>query len=578
MGLINKLTSKVASKALTKAAPKVVLSLSEQMAEEAATAAPAKTPLVARKTASKAVKAAEPSPPTSTLADEPVEAAADEPVVLSLSERMAKESNVAAQSDEMLAAPEAKYNFPNKAFSDEQYAAAEKELEDSFLMPSMYKKLKGNDEKFANELQKKAAKMFGSKEEQYQMPYEIESKAKTIDEVLEEAAAKPKPKPEQADEDQIKPSLSPTSTNYLKGNLGSSRNTKYTDATLENIRQHREQTYRDLTDMPRADRYDESVLAVAQGDFRSKYGHEIDLTKKGDIKRLFTLMDGKQKEYNSLKKKYQNTPDITLYHGGSKEGIEKIATEGFERPTTSGMGGQKELRTSAVSTTRDVVLDFREFGKSPENIVGTKMPYAEYVFKRVNMSVDQYDAKDMNALARTITGSPTDVRPLQLPRGSTEKPYYETESTMVEADKLNMKRMKGELGGKFKEFEQVNDKRIRLAQTIDELERTSETMSPADAAKGYAVIRDYLQNIAKLGKMSNVRSGIGQQFNTMVTAIGSNAKYLSRLQRRLDQLGMTEKSQNIAKLREVVSNDTAGNEAALQLVDKFNRGGLVKRK
>jgi hypothetical protein len=570
MGLINKLTSKVASKALTKAAPKVVLSLSEQMAEEAAPAAPVKKALVAPKKASKAVKAAEPSPPTSTLADEPVEAVADEPVVLSLSERMAKESNVAAQTDEMLAAPEpveSKYTFPNKAFSDEQYAAAEKELEDSFLMASMYKKLKGNDEKFANELQKKAAKMFGSKEEKYQMPYEIESKAMTIDEVLAEAAAKPKT---------VKPATR-LSSDYLSGDLGKSRTFTSTDAKLEGIRQHRERTFRDLMDTSRADRYDDPVLAVAQGDFRDKYGYEVNLTSKGDAKRLFKLMDEKQRQYNSLKKKYQNTPEITLYHGGAKEDIENIARGGFDRPTTAGRESQVELQTGAVSTTRDVVLDFRQFGQSPENIVGTKMPYAEYVFKRVNMSDDQYSDKNLNVLARTITGSPTEVRPLQIPRDA----MYETESTIVEADKLNMRRMKDELGGKFKEYEQIYNKRTSLAKDIETLGRTfttPEQMSATDAAKGYAVVRDYVQNLAKLGKMSNVRSGMGQQFINMLLSLSSDMQYLSKLEKRLDQLGMTEKAQNISKLREVSSDDTIGNEQALKLVDKFNRGGLVKRK
>jgi len=154
MALIGKLAGKALSKTAAKAAPKVALSLSEELAQQAVEAAPAKVPLVARKKASKALKAEE---PTQTPVEAPAasEAVPEEEVMLSLSEQMAKRESLAAQTEEALpspAAPESAYNFPNKAFSDEDYAAAEAYLKDNNTA-NVFNAKKLDDEAFANELQ-----------------------------------------------------------------------------------------------------------------------------------------------------------------------------------------------------------------------------------------------------------------------------------------------------------------------------------------------------------------------------------------------------------------------------------------
>jgi hypothetical protein len=576
--------SKLASKTVTKAAPKAALSLSEKAAEETVAAAPPKLSLVKPKTTAKATQAVEPTP-TPAVAEETATAASNEPV-LSLSEQFAKNQGIAAQADEFEQVPF--YSFPNKTFTDKQYLEAEKALEEDFLMPSAFNKLKNNEQKFANELQKKAIKLFGNKDEQYDMPYDIQSKAKTIDEAVAEVEAAKAQKPTMitGEEDIPPPAPIDTKKSIFSGKLGTSSGAE-SNQVLEEIRQLREQNYKELSSMPQTQRFDEPVLDIALGEFRHKYGYEYDPIIRKDNKRIVDLMAEKQKEYDALKKRYADTPDITIYHGGSREKIASIEREGFRRPSLSKRTAQQELRTGATSMTTDIALNFNPgtgFGSSAANILEKKMPYADYIFTRVNMKPSEYKNKDLDATARTITGSPTGVRALRLPRSSG---FYETESAFIESDKMKMGKNVSELSAKKDIYDDIRDKRIKLQdRLISEAAKYpfSAEFDKASAAKSYALVRDYLNNTARLARLSNVRSGIGEQYESEMSSLFYRSDYLKTLRDALMKFGMDEKAYNVGRLVNiaerglVVGNDTKVGSDLLDLTDKFRKGGLVRRK
>jgi hypothetical protein len=579
MGLINKLTSKVASKALTKTAPKVVLSLSEQMAEEAATAAPAKTPLVARKTASKAVKAAEPSPPTSTLADEPVEAIADEPVTPSLSEQMARESNVAAQTDEMLAAPEPKYNFPNKAFSDEDYAAAEAYLKDNSTA-NVFNAKKLDDEAFANELQSTAAWLKGIPyKEQPPLPYKPKEFTPS-----EEVGADFKTKPMVDVEDVPEPQVA---TEVLSGDLNkvSTTNVRKRDRTLEDIRKYREYNYSRIKRMSDTESFDDAVIGVAQGEFRAKYGREVDVAVRKDQRLLTRLLKSKQEELDGLRRKYKNVPDKVLYHGNSPEAIDVVKNEGFARPSTFMGGGHDELKVGAPSLTSDLSLNLKSTrfgGKDAENYVSYKLPYAEYMFSRVNMTPKEYEARDMNIIAKTITGAPRQTRPLSLPRME----MYETESAMTEMDKLRRRpdvQTRADVEEKIPQYEQYRDRQKKAGETLTDLMRSTETeMDQKQALQTYAATREYLNAISNMGKLTSVKTGMGQSYNAALNMLYDRTPLIKKAAETLRQNKATGKADNMdvlyKALQDVDNNDTKAAGRVIDIASKFNRGGLVSRK
>lgn len=585
MGLLSKGASTLASKttglAIRKAAPLV---------EEAAEDVVEKTPLVAPKRALKAAKAAEPTPTPAQAVEAP-----EGELTLSNAEMFAKQQGVAKQTEEALPTPTGEswspYSFPNKVFTDDQYFAAEMALENSFAMESLYTKLKSNKEKFANELQKQAQKMFGKKGESVPAPYDIQSKAKTVDEAIAEVEATKAQKPAAditGEEDVLPTSTIDRKKSIFSGKLGTSTGPD-SNKVLEEIRQLREENYKLLTNMPQAQKFDEPVLDVALGEFRHKYGYEFDPVIRRDNKRIISLMEEKQQEYNRLKKKYADTPDISVYHGGSDLKIASIEAEGFRRPSLSKRTAQQELRTGSTSLTRDIALNFNPatgFGGKAENVLEKKIPYAEYAFTRVNMTPDEYRAKDLDATARTITGSPTGARALQLPRTSG---FFETESAYIESDKLKMeKNIEGMSQKKSVVDDFISKKRDLQDKINDESAKLvgdyQRPMTDKDAMKGYALVREYIQNAGKLGKVSNVKSGIGESYENAMSSLFYRQDYLIKLEEALRKFGLREKAANVERLIEIsvrglnMGSDTKIGSDMLKLADKFNKGGLVRRK
>jgi len=583
MGLLSKGASTLASKttglAIRKAAPLV---------EEAAEGVVEKTPLVAPKRALKATKATEPTPTPAQAVEAP-----EGELTLSNAEMFAKQQSVAKQTEEALPAPASEswspYSFPNKVFTDDQYFAAEMALENSFAMESLYTKLKSNKEKFANELQKQAQKMFGNKGESAPVPYDIQSKAKTVDEAIAEVEATKAQKPAAditGEEDVLPTSTIDRKKSIFSGKLGTSTGPD-SNKVLEEIRQLREENYKILTNMPQAQKFDEPVLDVALGEFRHKYGYEFDPVIRRDNKRIISLMEEKQQEYNRLKKKYSDTPDISIYHGGSDLKIASIEAEGFRRPSLSKRTAQQELRTGSTSLTRDIALNFNPatgFGGKAENVLEKKIPYAEYAFTRVNMTPAEYRARDLDATARTITGSPTGTRALQLPRTSG---FFETESAYIESDKLKMARNPEELSKKKDIIDEFTERKRKLQDELTDLAAKNvytKTLSKKEVMAGYKLIKEYIDNAGKLAKVSNVRSGIGESYENAMASLFYRQDYLKLLRDSLTQYDLPEKAGNISQLINIserglnLGSDTKIGSDMLKLADKFKDGGLVRRK
>lgn len=582
MALFGKLAGKAFSKTAAKAAPKVALSLSEELAQEAAEAAPAKVPLVARKKASKALKAEE---PTQTPIETPAasEAVSEDGVMLSLSEQMAKQKSIAAQTEEALPSPtaaETPYNFPNKAFSDEDYAAAEAYLKENSTT-NVFNAKKIDDEAFANELQSTAAWLKGIPyKEQPPLPYKPKDYVPS-EEVGADFKTKPMVDVEDVPDPQVKPEL-------LSGDLNKvspEDNVRKRDRALEGIRKYREYNYSRIKRMSDTESFDDAVIGVAQGEFRAKYGREVDVAVRKDQRLLTRLLKSKQVELDGLRRKYKNVPDKVLYHGNNPEAIAIVKSEGFARPSTFMGGGHDELKVGAPSLTSDLSLNLKSNrfgGKDAENYVSYKLPYAEYMFSRVNMTPKEYEAKDLNTIAKTITGTPRQTRPLSLPRME----MYETESAMPEMDKLRRRpdvQTRADVEEKIPQYEQYRDRQKKAGETLTDLMRSTETeMDQKQALQTYAATREYLNAISNMGKLTSVKTGMGQSYNTALNMLYNRTPLIKKAAETLRQNKATGKADNMdvlyKALQDVDNNDTKAAGRVIDITSKFNRGGLVSRK
>ncbi|CAB4156190.1 hypothetical protein UFOVP662_45 [uncultured Caudovirales phage] len=242
---------------------------------------------------------------------------------------------------------------------------------------------------------------------------------------------------------------------YLTGVLGKDLRTASMakrNEVLSEIKDARKKSFYKLANNPLLRDIDEDVIAVAQGDFRIKAKREADPSNEKDVEEFYNLSLSLQKKYNDLKEKYKNDPPARLFHGNRPENIEKVKNSGFMNPQQYSRSGHQELGVGAPSFTKDIGLGGSAptfGGKEAQNYVYTEMPYADYLFKRINMPAKEYDLKDLNIVAQTINGSPNVVRPLSLPRAA----FNETEDAIVEADKLKLNGSSSEM--KLKMAEEV---------------------------------------------------------------------------------------------------------------------------
>jgi len=276
-----------------------------------------------------------------------------------------------------------------------------------------------------------------------------------------------------------------------------------------------------------------------------------------------------------------------LYHGTPYNAQERVA-KGFFDPQTlpEDQAGQRELKVGATSFTDDARFNYANTsfgGTNPENIVQTSIPYADYEFRRINMSRDQYKKKvgiedmgDMNIIARSITGSPTVARPLGLPRSIGMR---ESEDAFTESEKLAISRNMYETEKKTPLFKQQEDIFNNSLDRLQEIKRnflSPESLKPikegglgseeVQALKAYRLIRGLIRNefretggkaaiaegLTPIVKSSQTTSGRLKMFarNTSVMDYFDSKNFIPKVIESLEKTGSKDKAEALRVLED----------------------------
>lgn len=356
--------------------------------------------------------------------------------------------------------------------------------------------------------------------------------------------------------------------------------------TLTAIKQMRTDAFDKLIEMPNvAGKIEDDVIAVAQGEYRAAKGKEVDVNDPKAVEDFVSFSMPLQDKLNKLREKYKDRPPKVLYHGTPYNAEERVS-KGFFDPQTlpEDQAGQRELKVGATSFTSDARFNYANTsfgGTDPENIVQTTIPYADYEFRRINMSRDQYkkksDTGDMNTIARSITGSPTAARPLGLPRSIGMK---ESEDAFTESEKLAISRNMYETEKKtplYKQQEAIYQNSFKNLKELRNNFLSPESLKPikeggfgseeVQALKAYRLIRGIIRNeFRETGGKAASEAG----FKPIVTSNQTTASRLNRLARPSYEFKMDLSEfipEVITTLEKVGSKDKA--EALKVLEEQF---------
>jgi hypothetical protein len=397
---------------------------------------------------------------------------------------------------------------------------------------------------------------------------------------------------------------------------------------LATIRQARTDSFDTLTNLPKVKELPdaEDVIAVVQGDFRIKEGREINPSKAEDISIVQDMATKAQKKLDALREEYKDTPPVKLYHGK-----DAYAAEPTTRYKTGFLDPQQitkyhsEMEVGGTSFTRDLNLNFESpvfGGTNPNKIVYTEMPYADYMFKRINMAPTAYDNKNLNIIAQSINGSDRVVRPVSLPRSSN---FKETEDMITETDKL---RPEGKGTGNQLEVRSAandvtlaaaNPERVsligkggdkkgfinRVREETNIKDRIINLSSDLYTEKGgvaankiYKEIRSLFNNYMEKADITSTKAGMGQRYHNELTNLnilkGTNDsiltdELLSTTSNILEKQGSKEKAMLLRSLGKELkvlgtswASDAAGQVKNVnkirELTQKLAKGGLVERR
>jgi hypothetical protein len=362
--------------------------------------------------------------------------------------------------------------------------------------------------------------------------------------------------------------------------------------TLTAIKQMRTDAFDKLIEMPNVSgKIEDDVIAVAQGEYRAAKGKEVDVNDPKAVEDFVSFSMPLQEKLNKLREKYKDRPPKVLYHGTEYNADDRV-TKGFFDPQTlpEDMAGQRELKVGATSFTDDARFNYANTsfgGTNPENIVQTTIPYADYEFRRINMSRDQYKKTkiaqdmslgDMNTIARSITGSPTVARPLGLPRSIGMR---ESEDSFVESEKLAITRNMYETEKKTPLFKQQEDIYRNSFKNLKELRNnflSPKSLKPikegglgseeVQALKAYRLIRGLIRNEFR---ESGGKAAIAEGLKPIVTSNQTTASRLNRLAKPSYEFKMDLSDfipEVIESLERVGSKDKA--EALKALEQQFN--------
>jgi hypothetical protein len=368
---------------------------------------------------------------------------------------------------------------------------------------------------------------------------------------------------------------------------------------LMTIKQDRKDQFKQFRKSKDFDMFDDEALAVLQGDFRVKNGRELNL--KTDREVVLDLAADYQKQLDDLRVKYKDTPPVKLYHGGMD--VEGIKSKGFFDPQSTTKNFHQEMLTGAPSFTRDLNFNFsREMygGTTPSNFVYTEVPYADYVFTKVNMTPANYDAKDLNTIAQAINGSSSVARPVSLPRAS----YYEKEDMIPEANKLTVKDASSNIekllsrkptgfGGRPNPKAVVTPDALKEAakQTKNVVDDAVSSSSGKEAYFAYNSIRDLMQKYASMGANVQTKGGIGQQYAAKMNTFSDMYPKINKIANILESSGAKQRAETLKSFAELLQryNDIGGDaaeeaarvkdlNAVFEFVPKLAKGGLASRR
>lgn len=508
---------------------------------------------------------------------------------------------------------------PSKAFADEDYIMGEEAMLELYT-PAQLKSWKvSNPEDYENTLHNFTGQAKGLKySEMPPQPFAKktdEAAESLVDEVEYDMDGNPvsiggkavvKKVEPVADEYGIDPKYLSGDTNKVTGDVNSTKR----NYAVAAIKEAREDSFFKLRNNDNFASIDDEVLGNVLGDYRYSRGVELDPKDPEMLADAMKMAGQYQKRLNTLREKYKDVPPVKLFHGqGVTEDVDTLKKKGFADPTKRSEF-HSEMYVGAPSFTKDLNLGFRGTpfgGTKPQNYVVTEIPYADYVFNKINMSPEKYDKKDMNTIIRAVTGAPGVVRPIGLPRAG----FLETEDMMLEAEKLRVKGRDAKLRSGEKDVAQVLEtggKGLSRATMKSEEEVVSEYMKLARASSNpkekmklaymsYTGIKELMNSYLDMAAATSTKSGLGQQYQA---AINNFADY-SGIQRQmreiadiLDAGGAKQKAQNLYELTDKLKKfqqseptiSTAVDEAkrvkpldeVRKFVPKLAKGGLVNRR
>lgn len=393
--------------------------------------------------------------------------------------------------------------------------------------------------------------------------------------------------------------------------------------TLQLIREERMFNFdkimsnKDIAALPDA----EDVAAVVQGDFRVVTGKEFDPKNTKDVAQFVSMSKEYQNRLNVLREKFKDEPPVKLFHGSDTTtgDVQGLKTRGFQNPQEHNRY-HMELDVGGVSFTKDINLNYETGsfgGKDPNKFVYTEMPYADYIFKRINMAPEAYDRKNLNVIAQSLNGSDTVVRPVSLPRTRT---FKETEDVFTEADKLiPSAKASGKQVPLYSGEQEVTERFAGVSKRVTKEEELKAQMyelstqlktipqGPEDAAlqkrvayKAYDSIRSLLNTAAERGLTTSTKTGIGQRYqnflqnfaDSIVTGTYPDTKvlitsdFISNVATALEKAGAKQKAEMLTILNKNLDEIRYGTDKTTvkstdnirKLTQKFNSGGLVSKR
>ena len=374
----------------------------------------------------------------------------------------------------------------------------------------------------------------------------------------------------------------------VKGMLKTISNLADRNDMIEQIREIRTERFPKLM----VDGVEDSVVGVTQGDFRMLNGREADPSKAKD-KSLFVGMAKKnQKELDRLRLKYKSTPPQELFHG-NPDRADTLSQQGFAKPQR-GSFSHSELTIAAPSFTKDLNLQFNTGafgGKDPSAFVSTKMPYADYLFSRVNMPAKAYDNQDLDVIVRSISGDPKSTRALSIPRSGA---MNETEDAFVEADKLMVNKADKVVAGKLDVYKPINAKRqeaikmyndsAALVSNTAKFKALPEKEQIITTNNSYKAIRELFQSYAAAAQITSTKTGMGQQYTARVAGSPLYPIPLRNMADVLEKQGSVERATLLRKIADNLEdirksdNTVPATKAIREAASKLAKGGLASRR